>query len=146
MLRWGFDLVRSVFHNAGDRLRYLFGRGMCRDGAKEKAIRATAAGRNCTLVARGSALYSCASGIESAAVPAMELVWIRSLLLLGTGAARLLHRLGRNNPRRARHKEVVVVKIPVQASRDLCRFRPKGRPPTLQEDDGHNASDFGVGV
>jgi len=44
MWRWGFDISGTVFHNARHQLRYLFGRGMGRDWAKENTIRATVAG------------------------------------------------------------------------------------------------------
>src|SRR3981189_3498842 len=45
-----------------------------------------------------------------------------------------------------RHEELMIVKIAVHTSRDLCRFGPEGRMSALQEDDGHNASDVGIGI
>src|ERR1035437_5229142 len=63
-----------------------------------------------------------------------------------TYATHLLHRFSWADSSCPRQKEVVIVKIAVHAARDLRRFRPERGTSALQEDDGHNASNVGVGV
>src|SRR5438045_1216892 len=42
------------------------------------------------------------------------------------------------------HEEVMIVKATIHTTRDLCCLGTEGRASTFQEDDGHDATDFGV--